>query len=400
MKSWKKRWENELDTIVPALRDDVKNAPIVLSENVKNAAKLTVFERISVWVNEHKKRFFAGLATATAAVVAACVVIPVLGTPQEGGAIVVEINPRAVFSVDKDGIVTAVVATNMDADVILSDEARVNEMTGESVEKATEIFVDYAAQLGYLNLNTQAAIRISGCGEDMTGAIGDALETYFVSKNAYVAVLAEELENADFCNRAGIAVKEKISELTTSIQNAPTLYSEQASEAEREKLTAQIDSLTAQIAALDDIRILNEQIEEHSENPAWFLKDYWTVKKTYSQYEEDFGVLMGQMETALASYETTYGEVIESNGALIENSVSVALQKAEKQQEAELLDLAQTIGEYIEKLGEYFQSRIDSHRKAYETLRTEISKTDYRLYVDGLVQSYGSLAAYWESVNS
>ena len=293
MKSWKKRWENELDTIVPALRDDVKNAPIVLSENVKNAAKPNVLERISLWVNEHKKRFFAGLATATAAVVAACVVIPVLGTPQEGGAIVVEINPRAVFSVDKDGIVTAVVATNMDADVILSDEARVNEMTGESVEKATEIFVDYAAQLGYLNLNAQAAIRISGCGEDMTGAIGDALETYFVGKNAYVAVLAEELENADFCNRAGIAVKEKISELTTSIQNAPTLYSEQASEAEREKLTAQLD-------ALDDMRVLNdEQIEKHSENPArllpaWFLKDYWTVKETYSQYTEEFGALMGQ----------------------------------------------------------------------------------------------------------
>lgn len=39
MKIFKKRWEEELDKVVPELNDEVKNAPIVGSENDNSAKK-------------------------------------------------------------------------------------------------------------------------------------------------------------------------------------------------------------------------------------------------------------------------------------------------------------------------------------------------------------------------
>jgi hypothetical protein len=162
---------------------------------------------LRAWIYENKKRFTAALATCTAAVVTLSIILPIAlqrtpgtGVPVEKAPSVLclEINPKAVFSVDKEGVVTGVVAMNQDADVILADETRINRMEGETAEQAMETFVDYAAKLGYLNLNTQTAIRVSEYNNENASvraeAVRQKLEAYFVAKGSKILVVQDTLD--------------------------------------------------------------------------------------------------------------------------------------------------------------------------------------------------------------
>lgn len=187
MKSWKKRWKQELDEMVPPLPAQTRNAKIC------NSRRRGIVE----WFAVRKKRIFACLASGLAAALCLCLVLPQLLTPIDSSnsspsnpqtsaptqsvytMVAVEINPSVVFCADSRGEVVSVVASNADADVILSDETRLKEMTGKTVERAAEIFVDYAAQLGFLELAQTSAVRVTGCTADtVVSSVRLAIEGY------------------------------------------------------------------------------------------------------------------------------------------------------------------------------------------------------------------------------
>ena len=394
MKTWQERWFEELDAATPALKDDVLNAPIEKAEASVSArengsAQKNVFQKLFAT----KKSRVIGIVSACAAcLVGLGIVLPSILNPylpptnppvitaQANEAIVVEINPEAVFSVDGEGTVLSIVANNADADVILSSQAREEEMKGEKIEKAVEVFVDYAAQLGFLDYSVPDAIRISACGEENISKLNESLKTFFCGKGAMIAVGPETLTQETLCQRIGIEAQDG-EKLVEALGNAPKLYARRQAEGKEdgeleniyretvsvenlkayyeEILNANIEKIEKNIADVQAIKEKSQEIYAHAENPLALLggADYWTLRylaygdspdgkeqkddragkdadKPYTeggdldeeyplQFTETFAALMAEMDSLLSEYEKEDGVKIDGAFAL-EEAVNAA----------------------------------------------------------------------------
>ena len=85
MKTLKNRWETELDNAVPALSEELKNAPIVKAECVETrentkqtvwASLVGFFARIYRKLRTDKKWFSACLTAGVACLLTVCIVLP------------------------------------------------------------------------------------------------------------------------------------------------------------------------------------------------------------------------------------------------------------------------------------------------------------------------------------
>jgi len=355
MRSWKKRWKDELDAVISPLSDTVKNTPIPVSEEVKTEEDRGKFH-FKEWILAHRNRVFGGVATALASVVALCIILPnVFLNPSNGDgggdvppvptpvsmptAVLLEINPRVVFSVDADGEISAVVAMDADADVILSDETRMAQMQGKTLKEGVQVFVDYAARLGYLDFEMGSAVRLSGEDQTTVESASTELETYFRAKGAYTAVVRETLALDEFCERAGLENAQDMGALTQELEKKPSLYSEREAEGKSEE----------------------------------------ELKTLYSQF-----VPSQELLALIALIE------------LFDPSVAAQLRT--------LLELPQTYEDYLKKLDEYFKHSYDEleekNAEGYGQVRDELTKGAYDAYIKGIEETYGSLAAYWAAQNA
>ena len=465
MKNWKKRWEDELNHITPTLHEEVKNEPISVAQEVKNRPIVRAEEELP-W---YKKLF--STPKRIAAFASACGVCALTlglslafglqpkggdGAVSAAGAVSVQINPEVVFSIDEDGKVSAVAAMNTDADVILSDSARVAAMKGKPVADAVKTFVDYAARLGYLDLSSPDAVRVTSCtDEDTAEIIGDCLQDYFCEKGAYIVVVEESVGVAEFAEYIGLAVDTSIESLTESIQSltAPyftryaesqvdktfeDLYFEQVKKSELEKtvkglLQEHVEKIRKHIADVQAISAQEQAIRKHADNPMWILGDYWTVKSRYAteEFTADFASCMSEMENLLTAYERDYGKQIVSaldfqrvvddcNAMPLETLTELLVNFTAELfagNSAYIQQLLQNIGvdvsqlfrlyeapesadAYLEKMNEFvlmrYQELEERGKEAYEKVRTEIDKSEYSAHIESLIEEYGSLQAYWE----
>lgn len=444
MRSWKKRWEEELDAKIPALDENVKNAPIVTAqaqERQEMQEKSSFFTRVSELFYAYKKRILAGVATCAAAILALCIALPLWNTPVKESVISVEINPCAVFSVDEEGNVTAIVAGNSDADLILSG-GRAEQMKGKTVEQATKMFVDYAARLGYLNLSATdktAAVRVSGCGNERTlKRVGENLEAYFQDKGAYAAVVKENVSSEELCRRVGVEVRETIEDLVTNLKQLPILFTQREIDTE-EEIQGNLTEITAKLLqsnkakilqnALDiaEIDALNTQIEEHKDNGGFLLKNYWHIKD--GEYTGDFAELLREMEEKLVSYKENYGVLLDSwtdmygvltdyseyadgsLGAYIDEllidfdfptlfihylTISDLLENVGvKVPSTDIEDWIYNFGTYLD---DEFARLAEEAKQSYYEARETLTQNVYDDYTHTLEEEYGSLSAYWNSL--
>ena len=446
MRSWKKRWEEELDAKIPALDEKVKNAPIVTAqkqEQQEKQAKPSFLARVSEVFYAYKNRIYAGAATLAAAVLALCIALPLFNTPVKESVISVEINPCAIFSVDKEGIVTAVVAGNSDADVILSG-GRAEKLKGKTVEQATGMFVDYAARLGYLNLSATdktAAVRVSGCGnKNALKRVGETLETYFQEKGAYAAVVKENVSSEELCSRVGMEAKETIEELATNLKELPTLFTQREIDTE-EEIQGNLTEITANLLAKNKAKILqnaldiaeidalNTQIEEHDDNDGFFFKNYWYVKD--GEYTGEFAELLLQMEEKLAAYKENYGVLLESwldvqtvlsdYSDYTDNALEIYIDELLVDfdfptlcgNSLKIADLLENVGvkmpntdieDWIYSFGSYlddeFERLAEEAKQVYYEVREALTENVYHDYTHTLEEEYGSLSAYWNSLQN
>ena len=357
MTSWKKRWIQELDEKIPALSEEVKNAPIYASSEQTEKKSFS----LRAWIAEHRRQFRGIVASATAAVVTLAIALPVAfhlipgasssegtGTPppveNTASVMLLEINPKAVFSVDKNGVVADVVALNQDADVIISDTARTAEMEGKTAQQAMQTFVDYAAKLGYLNLNAQSAIRVTEYENETASVqvtdIGASLETYFKTMGAQIVVVQDTLSGEEFCQRAGIENSDQGTDgVAQSLSALPALYSEREAEQTNPSDEGEWKDLYDQKITADDVWNWISSWVENGFNAA----DIWALFNSPTSLEE-----------------------------------------------------------YMTKMQVYFAGRFEElqaeYKNIYEDTREEISDSDYQAYLDGLIEEYGSLSEYWESL--
>jgi hypothetical protein len=449
MRLWKKRWEEELDAKIPALDEKVKNAPIVTAqkqeqqEKQENQGNQSFFVRTSEVFYAYKKRIYAGVATLAAAFLALCVALPLFNAPVNESVISVEINPCAVFSVDKKGFVMAVVAGNSDADVILSG-GRAEKMKGKTIEQATEVFVDYAARLGYLNLSATdktSAVRVSGCGnEKALKRVGEKLEAYFQEKGAYAAVIKESVSSEELCSRVGMEVKENIEEFAANLKELPTLFTQREIDTE-EEIQGNLTEIAANLLARNKAKILqnaldiaeidalNTQIEEHDDNGGFFFKDYWHIKD--EEYTGDFAELLLQMEEKLATYKENYGVLLESwldlqtvlfdYSNYTDNALEAYIDELLVDFDSPTLfihyltisSLLENVGvkvpstdieDWIYNFGTYlddeFARLAQEAKQLYYETRVTLTENVYYNYTHALEEEYGSLSAYWNSLQN
>ena len=170
MKDFKRKWESELEEFMPKLDKSIIDEPIPTKEAHSIKAK-----------KNNKLRYMSFACSIAAAIVLCICVIPLLrikdnqnlpldnssgstlssyappisdnggydGTQEtvSGTIITVEINPRVMVLSDKNGIVTNIVATNSDADVVLSSEGFLENVIGKRTSEALVLYVDCATKL-------------------------------------------------------------------------------------------------------------------------------------------------------------------------------------------------------------------------------------------------------------
>lgn len=301
MKFWKKRWKNELDEITPDLRDDVKNAPIPATEKTENSGGNTAVLAIN------RKKIIAIAAAMCALIICAVTLCVCLIKPADkfnGFLITVEINPAVTMSADGNGIVTGVIASNADADIILSDESVCGKIKGRRLEDAVTFYADCAAKLGYIDLEQKgSAVRISGLGNDgLLEKAQASLENYFTGKGVFAVVIAESVGKEEFALRSGISAESYKAAAEFIMSSTPLFFEREAEGLSlkslqnlydefivADKLFAFVnDSLAENIKRIvknaEDIQKLSQlyvEILAHADNPMKLLGDYWSVKKLY-----------------------------------------------------------------------------------------------------------------------
>ena len=455
MKSWKKRWQDELDAAVPALSDEVKNMPIPAQERVEYVAFAEAAPPKQAWYTQ----LFSTPRRMVSCLSACALALTMVGTsvyfalredaPLTAAEVVsVEVNPQAMFSVDENGKVTAVVALNNDADIVLS-ENRYLEMEGKTVEEAVTLFVDYTAQLGFLDLENPDAVRITSCVENgRLDEIGEGLKNYFKNMGSYIAVAEETLDMEAFCQRVNMEVIDTVENLKKSVERIPALSFEREAEgktaadlqaayrenipmeAVKEMFASTVSKGVEKIEMLEAIGVLSDEILYHEDNPGFFIdRDYWSIQN--KQIPAAMSEIMAQMQEKLLAYERNYGVKIESLADLTAELLKCSATALQTLTDALLnytielfeqnfamvvgiletlgidtskleafYELPKTIEEYRQKIEEYTKTRYEDLKEKnlsiYEKERAALSEADYEAYLSGLIEEYGSLSKYFE----
>lgn len=453
MKSWKKRFNDELENIVPELRADVKNAPIPAGQNINYNGRNTAVKS--------RNKIISVIAVAVACLIAliACFVLLL---PKKSGEFMftIEINPAISMVSDGKGTVTQVISSNSDADVILSAEGVRENIIGKKVPDAAVYYADCAAKLGYINFETGgSAVRVSSYGKGKNNVLldsaKDSLEDYFISKGVFAVVLAENVDKEQFSERSGIpygtdeSMKKYFTESNLlfssreaeglSLNELQDLYGKNKNLQEfiTYELKQNFDKLTKNSEDIQNLFNLYFNIFNHKDNPApSVLKGYWEVKKYYGdKLIGEFAELVAEMDTALQNYKIDYGveitnifqlqsvansylsvsieriaELIENFSYDLFNELSSELFEImtaagiTSESVSSLIKLPQTVEEYYAKTAALLKTeygyRADKYKEIYGTERKPVTRAEYDGFIKNIVSQYGTLENYWQAVKN
>ena len=447
MRKFKKRWEQELDSIIPELNEQVKNEPIQTATDTQNAQipLLTRFFNLAFGT----KRAFATSITSFALVLVLCFSL-IFGIPQAnankaGAVVLVEVNPSVIFCADDKDKVCSVTATNPDADVVIALIEQ--ELIGLSLEDAVNYYLDALAKTGYLP--ESGAIKISGTGkQNIVEGARTSAQNYFMDKGLYVAVAGETFNSEQFCSYTGIEHFKKVKGVYNYYKDVQTLYSSRLQSENPQKnlgelyqevvpqeyvienfaleLKQQINSISTYLEELKEVQELNESIREHKDNPMRYFLGYFELASSeflqQVKSSEQLNDLILQMQGLLTALQNKHGVSFESSfeldnkitflnlflqmadvlpiDYLLQNFESILRLlteiNADVQKITTMFALPQSVEQYFEKLNAYFYTRVQHYSEAYNTVHEKISLSEYQGFIAELKNTYGSLNAYWE----
>ncbi len=213
MKSWKNQWKAELNN---AISDKCSVAPV--KPTVKNNGGAIAIPR--------KRILISSIAVALALMIGLGVFLGLFygRNKSSSNLLALEINPKVVFVLDSNNVVTEVSSINFDADVILSDEDRVDQMVGKPVEEAVNAFVDYAINLGYMDEDGDT-MTVTGVDE-LTTKIKDNLTKYLNDKQANVIVSENKTTLKEFSKFFGEDVYNNVDDIVEKIKHTPRLFAD------------------------------------------------------------------------------------------------------------------------------------------------------------------------------
>ena len=455
MNKWKRKWKEEIDQHVPALSEFIKNAQIGVDEQ-KTKTEEKAFR---------KKIFIAVSSCVATLVVLFGISLGLYSMIEQTSpkatseyAVVMEINPRATFSVDENDKITAVISCNEDADIVLTDE-NLEKIIGESLSDGIETFVDECAKLGYINLNDGDAIRISYCTDKniSLNEVKNRVSEYFKEKGSFVAVITDKVEVKEFCSRAKLYGCKTVNSIIDKVKTLPDKIAERWSDGKSiEELQYIYDQVLTRVEAdsvvensiMDDLLLakqkrddiieiygINQLIEAHFDNRNRIMRDYWSVKTFMkeSDYTSEFAMLIDKMSLRLDEYEINYGVYISDMAFMMTeyvlcsaypvddliqmlqnsmdgdyrtniNSILELMQSSNLNSSIEfgIYEPPKSLADFNEKvkgcLGDKYSHLLKINKDEYEKDREKLTTESYDAFINNIIKEHGSLDEYWKSL--
>lgn len=457
MKSWKKHWKNELNKFTPPLSENVKNVPILIAKNTDFNNDYNIKKSFKT------KKLIPIMSSLVSLTLCIIVLFAFLIKPSkimDNFIFTLEINPTITISTDKNGIITGFISSNIDADIILSNEDVQNNMKGKHLENALKYYTDYAVKLGFIDLESKkSAVRISGLENNkLLEKAQSSIENYFLEKGAFIVVAKETINKKEFSFRSSINNKLSTNEIINYINNSYSLYSERNAENLSlqelqslydeefiknmilefisDKLSNNFELIVKNANDIQNLTQLYFEVFNHKDNPMKPIGDYWMIKNFYEDsFTTEFTNLMTKMETALDDYMSNYCIEITNITQLktiadsyinipvsdIKNLLSdlslerfkelssdiTAIMKFTGLVSSDFENYIQTptsIEEYVNKSAKIINSeytrRIEVYKNMYSKERQPINKSEYIKFTEEIIKNYGSLIEYYSSINN
>ncbi|MBQ7225867.1 MAG: hypothetical protein IJX02_04615 [Clostridia bacterium] len=394
MKDIFEKWDKELDSKMTRLRQDVLDEPIPTKPfEIKEAKKKKpIFKYMSI-------------ACSIAAVIVLCIcIIPLLrsGTDPQlppssvapntpGGTVIVplqgetsmitvEINPRTLFIIDKDGKVTDAVATNEDADVVIMSEGFDEAVIGKGISDAIVNYVDFVSRLGYIDTTSEdSQIKItaneSESGKKALSGAKEKLQSHLSSIGAVTSIVDKTATVEEICELNGLDRLDKIEKVVDKISSESPFFSDRTVGAldEEELVDYYKDVIkgTLRVEVTKSLQMAYDVLELTRLNEAiWystmFWGDYWALvgsDLTIKGYEllEEYVAKMGEK---LSAFKENYGIEITGSDQLI--SLAYGLSEEWLKGIENSLEKLDGIEEY-KKLFDHFGKETDIFEKLDKT---------------------------------
>lgn len=452
MKSWKKKWESELESCVGEMRSDVKNAKIECSPNNDNS-KIPFTEKIRQLFYKRKIPILA-TACSLVLILILCFTLPIFTITQNKTVttVLVEVNPSILFYAE-DQKVVSLVSTNPDGDLILCNENAVNELIGKDLQTAIYNYTDILNRLGYLD--GKQGMRMSGNGDQkILDKCKNETEKYLLEHGYKIAVIMQAVTESELLNRCnfnsdvikeiGDVYKDATENvrlfLTDTKQTIENVYStvinkENVLKSLSNQIKDDMQKLEALRTELSDIANKNSEIENSDDNPSLLKLDYWGIKSSpfASSYTitPDFANLMQEMQDKLDDYKNLHGTEILSASDLLYKQYAInflikiidlfSLDQvadylgyiaeyydevyellgeidSEAQNLLSVLTSPSTPEEYVQRIFNYYNACETQNKDNYNKVSTPITDDEYQEYLQSLITEFGSLENFWENL--
>ncbi len=325
VKKFFKKLNSEIDGVIPALSDELKNAPICVREGA------TEMEECSVGNNKkiNFKEFFTPRKLAYFATAFVVAFVAIFGTisfvnntsVSDNVIVRLDINPSLEFELDEDMKVEKVVSDNADGDLILKVEGFVDSLIGLDFKVAVKEVALKASELGFIDYRKTGengeynAINVSATGnaKKLPKNLLSDMQSYvideFNKKGIFLYVGTSENTAEDFEEMANKMHEQSVLYLENIKQNAISL-NEYLTELIFDYCNVLLNHSINKYDLLNEIDALNDQIVNAQDS--LFADDYWS----YGGENEEILALMEQMKAKLDEFSQKYDEVIESDLAL------------------------------------------------------------------------------------
>ena len=363
-----------------------------------------------------------------------------------------------MFSVNEENKIENVVALNSDADVILSKQELLTSILGSDFENGVKTYVDYACQLGYVDLSNQSAIKLSGYQDTQKiEVVTQELEDYFCEKGSFVLVINQNLSLSEFCEKAGLPISENKNKLVEKINSISKLYSDRIVNNESVENQEKLENLYNEMFSNDTVSdILDNELKKHSANiDSYFNKlnklkelntqilespdnpkildislDYWNIKNNplinVENLKPEFKEIFSEFEKVVLEFEKEYDEIIDNtikfellyaNATYLKELINNFSLSSFSEKYSDIISIMnkfgidfenitkinqkpQSLNEYKDYVNKYSSSRKEKYDKVYNEERQKIEKSDYLDFKQQIINEYGSLEQYWNNLKN
>ncbi len=429
VKKFFEKLNGEIDGVIPELDDELKNAPICISESATEINEKSV---------EQKKRFnfkefftprkLAYFATAfVVAFVAIFGTVSFVNNASVSDEVIVrlDINPSLEFELNEDMKVEKVISDNADGDLILKVEGFADSLIGLDFKVAVKEIALKASEFGFIDYRktgengeyNQINVSATGNAKKLPKNLLSDMQAYvideFNKKGIFIYVGTSENSREDFETLAN-KIHEQSTLYLENIKQSAISLNEYLTELIFDYCNVLLNHSINKHDLLNEIDALNEQIK--SAQDSLFADDYWS----YDGEDEEILALKDQMKAKLEEYVGKFEEEIEDGMSLalklasysaidIEGLKELAVNKIDKEFfsfENDLLldftaiavgdfldDVISFYDEFINGIGENIDQVIESIILKLEEVRynaslapnlSSISSEEYQRFIDSI----------------